>query len=227
MGMKFERLSKSIRAGFRSMSSPFGVLGTVLAAISTTNLVFTLFSIPVALHIQPVYASYIAYVHGLISHLVHWAGWTPPSWGKDLIVIYFLIGGFFMRSRGAEGIYDSKKSNSILAALRLVLQRRIVFPNGAIPAGSRMTVLYQESPGRAKRVLDTVLWPRVAMQYFDMPCVYFHEYSGTYQTFEADYTPGPRKEYLYDRRMVLAVQLLIVSCAVMVLCITNFLALNN
>ena len=67
--------------------------------------------------------------------------------------------------------------------------------------------MYKNSPTWLKKFMDVVLWPRVAIQYFNRPCVYRNTYNDSIQSFAAGYKPGGIKEFLYDRRIILGSKL--------------------
>ncbi|WP_150129666.1 hypothetical protein [Bosea sp. RAC05] len=203
----------------KAMNTWYSWLGVLVAGIAITNFMFSVTQLPLSTVVATLLKTYQAIVHGSIDWALYLFGWKLPGWIKDLIFIYFIIGGAFMRARQAEGIY-STHDTSFLYAFKGLYSRHNRDGSTSIQ-GAGLSVMYQRSPIWLKRAMDLLLWPRVARQYIKIPMVYFHEYSGTYQTFKANYTPGPRKVFLHDRRKLFFVHLFSAALVMIFIVIIN------
>lgn len=216
--MKYSRDSSFFSYLIGVANSWYAVFGAIVAGIAFANFVFSLLNINLSLVISTLLGTYKAIVHGGIDWVLSAFSWRLPDWAKDVIFLYGLAGGAFVRARAGEGIYPND-ATSVRKALRALLFRRD--EDGGVSLASPMTRMYQKSPKWLKAALDFTLWPRVAKQYFLRPMVYLNEYLGTYPTFSASYKPGSHKIFIYDRRKIF------IAHAVIILLVFSFIVIIN
>lgn len=222
----------SINHALTSMRGAFAILGLIVTTVAVLNFLYAIFAFPVSPVLRQLLDTYRAIVHGAFDWITWLFGFRIPGPLKDGLFLYGLAGGAFMRARVAEGIYDPVSPPARLPAIVRVLvwpkrsHGGIVVPGeGGISMKSRVGVAYSIAPTWLRRAFDFLLWPRVAIQYWSQPMVYFHEYGGTYQTFAAGYRPGGWKTFLHDRRIVFAVHAGVILLAVVAILVVNgFLA---
>lgn len=226
------RFAKSIRQARTAMFSWYGLAGTLVAGVALLNFVQQLLALNLDFIVEQLLVTYQAIVHGAIDWLtwplqLHFSGWF-----KDTIFLYVLTGGAFMRARLAEGIYLARKPQPVRVIAKFLLRPDREWGAVRIPGesglrtGSRLQIAYGVSPKWLQMAFDLLLWPRVARQYWTLPMVHFHEYGGTYQRFRSGYVPGPRKPFLYDRRLVFGAQLVgVLSVTAFILIINGFLVM--
>lgn len=214
------------------MKGAYAVLSIVVTIVAVLNFLHALFAFPLLPILRQLLDTYRAIVHGAFNWIVWPFGLRIPGPLADTLFLYGLAGGAFMRARIAEGIYDPVAHPAKLRSIMRVLvwpnrsHGGIVVPGeGGISTKPRIGVAYSIAPKWLRRVFDFLLWPRVAVQYWKRPMVHFHEYGATYQTFAANYRPGGRKPFLYDRRIILAIHISMILLAVLFILIVNgFLA---
>ncbi|MBK3842912.1 hypothetical protein [Paraburkholderia aspalathi] len=212
---------KSLLHALSSIKSWAAVLGILASSVALCNFLSTLLSVHLSAALATLLTTYKLLVHGAIDWILFPLGIKLPQWIKDAIFIYCIVGGAFMRARMREDVYaDPPKDASLLKSLKIVSKRVIVI-NGGIPMTGRMSVFYQVSPKWVRRVMDAVLWPRVARQYFARPMVHQNDYLGTFPSFPAGYKPGSYKVFLYDRRHVFYFQLAAAFAAVIFILVVN------
>lgn len=221
-------IERSLRQAGKSILSWQSLLGIIAAAVSILNFIHELLQFPLTIVVGHLLAAYEKVIHGAIDWLTLPLHLDIPGPIKDGLFLYCVIGGAFMRARIAEGIYlDQGRIKPLCTILRIVVWPKrslgcIVVPGErGLSTGGRIKVAYQVSPLWLRRVFDFALWPRVAIQYWMGPMVYFHEYGGTFQSFAPGYTPGPHKEFLYDRRLIFALQIGAVAAAVFCFFVLN------
>jgi hypothetical protein len=221
-------LKRSYVQARRSISSWYGALGTIVSVVAVLNFFEEIARLPFSFLLQQILATYQAIVHGAFDWILWPFGLKIPSAMKDIIFIYGVVGSSFMRSRMSENIYPDHSNIQPIGQIAKVLlfpERKlglIVVPGElGLSTDRRLVAAYSVSPEWLRRTFDFVLWPRVAAQYFRNPMVYFAEYSATFQTFPSDYTPGPRKEFKYDRRVVFLFQISAVFLVVLLILIVN------
>lgn len=208
---------QSILAGVRALRQWYNLFGVLAASVAISNFLFALLNLAPAVIIRELFFAYVFVFHGVIDLALFPFGLSLPGWTKDLLFLYAVLGGSFMRARASEGIYSDGSLKRAWYTLRTGKSAA-----GGLFLGSRLSSVWKESPRWLQRVLDFVLWPRVARQYFQQPMVYLHHYHGTHQTFAAGYKPGGWKTFLDDRRLVFLVQFCAVIIAVVALSVTSF-----
>lgn len=214
------------------MRDAYTILGMLVTIVAVLNFLHAIHAFPLIPIQRQLLETYEAIVHGAFNWITWPLGFRIPSPIKDVLFIYGLAGGAFMRTRMAEGIYGPVSHAARLSSIARVLIWPMRSHGGIVVTGelgvstkSRIGVAYSVAPEWLRRAFDFLLWPRVASQYWQEPMVYFHEYGGTYQTFAADYRPGGLKIFLHDRRLVFAVHAGMVLLSVFAILIINgFLA---
>jgi hypothetical protein len=222
---------RSLLQAKHSISNWYGMLGIIVASVAIVNFLHALSQFPIGAILRQLLDTYRAVVHGAID----WVTWPinlrVPATFKDLFFLYSVVGGACMRARMSENIYPDHDNVQPLSAIaRVILRPRrlqglVVTPGEiGLSTNNRMVVAYRIAPPWLRRAFDFLLWPRVVLQYWRSPMVYFAHYTATYQTFKAGYIPGPQKDFLYDRRLVLAFQVgAVVLTVFLVLIINGFL----
>lgn len=220
--MATEETRKSIQHALQSLASWASVLGIVVSAVAICNFIFSLATLPITATLSALLDTYRLIVHGLINWLLWPFGWKLPPWLTDVLFLYGVLGGAFMRARMREQVYPTVPAKaSLLRSLKIVCQRRVKLPDGSIPLGRRATIFYQESPQWVRRAMDAILWPRVARLYYSWPRVFRNDYLGTYPSFKVGYQPPKYKEFMYDRRHVFYMQLIAAIAATMFILVIN------
>jgi hypothetical protein len=212
------RLAQSIRQGFSSFNHWYGWLGVLVASVATANFVFSLTNLPLSASIISIISTYKAIVHAAFDWITLPFQFRIAGWAKDMIFLYCLIGGAFVRARLSERIY-SEHNQSVRNALWVLFSFPLKNVDGSFPLNTRFATVWQHSPQWMRSLLDFLLWPRVAIQYCRKPMVHENDYLGTYPTFPAGYQTS--KPFLYDRRVVFAIQLLAVMLGLFAIVVTN------
>lgn len=213
-------IRKSLLEGLKSLRDWYAIFGQIAAVVAVTNFVFSAFNLEAIFVLKAILNSYRDIVHGAISWLLYPFRLRIPWFANDFLFIYTLIGGSFMRSRASEGIYPDNGDAIFWSAVSALLFKKELGPGTSLNTG-RLYLTYKYSPDWLRRTMDFVLWPRVARQYFNQPCVYRNEHTTSIQTFAADYTPGGRKTFLFDRRFVFLVQVVCITAGVLAIVIIN------
>lgn len=211
-------LGKSIRQGLSSLNHWYGWLGVLVASVATANFIFSLTNLPISASIGALFSTYKAIVHVAFDWITLPFRFRIPGVVKDLLFLYGIVGGAFVRARLAENIY-TKRNQSLRNAIRVLLSFPLRDIDGGYPLNSRFAVFWQHSPNWLRCLLDFALWPRVAIQYWNRPMVHVNEYLGTYPTFPAGYKT--HKPLLYDRRIVFTIQLAAVLLGLFAILVTN------
>lgn len=224
--MKFDQFRKSLSEGYLSLKSWFAIFGLFAAIVSASNFVISVFNIGTHEFFEIVLNTYRGIFHGVINLILFPLKIKLPPYAKDLVVIYFLIGGSFLRARRAEGsIYLDGDNCSVKNAFLALLFGREPGNTKSLYSG-RGYLMYQYSPTWMRQTLDVLIWQRVLIQYWNRPRVFRNEYNGSIQSFSATYTPGGIKTFLYDRRVIFLVQALAVILGVIgVIVVNGFLGL--
>ncbi|CAH0356658.1 MAG: hypothetical protein WA085_05015 [Sphingobium sp.] len=220
---------RSLNEVWRSMSGIYNILGIVVAVVACLNFVNSLGHLHLSTILSSLLATYRAIVHGAINWVTLPFRIRLPGYVDDLLFLYVLIGGSFMRARASEIVYRGDwdpKSMWVIARILIWPERWngcIKIPGeSAIPLNSsRVSVAYSRSPAWFRRVLDMLLWPRVARQYWRRPRVFRNEYLGTFPSFEVGYQPGQQKIFIYDRRYMFAAQISAVLAASLFVVLIN------
>lgn len=215
-------------------ASFYNVLGIAVAALACLNFISAMIHFPLNEILKQVLATYQAIVHGAIDWLTYMLQFRLPGPLKDFLFIYGMIGGGFMRARmideGCKGSADHPKSLAVLGRILLWPHRTLglirVPGETGVSTERRLVAIYQNAPSWLRRAMDFLLWPRVALQFWRNPRVYKNEHLGTYSSFPANYTPGGRKVFVYDRRHRFYLQVgAMFTVVVLVIVVNGFLTL--
>lgn len=217
---------KSAKEALKSYSSWYGLLGAIVTVVSVCNFLFTLLHFPISLTLATLLSTYRFIVHGAFDWLMFLTPWRLLPATKDLIFLYGVIGGAFMRARMTDvRVADLDPESSVWRSIQFIMKREGYFSTDY--SGRKELVklslrsLYRFSPAWVRRAMDCLLWPRVAKQYWALPRVYQNDYLGTFPAFQVGYTPSHNKFFIYDRRYVFAAQLLIIFSAVAAILVVN------
>lgn len=208
---------KSIRAAF---ASTWAIAGAIAASVAAFNLVRNVFSINLSSVLTEVAHAYQGLIHVPIGWLVtalHWP--SPTPWIIDVVVVWLLLGGIVARS-----IWQLRKS---------AMSHHWFFPIADVVEG-KIKLLGSRTEGFLWRVMlqkpwaapmlfigSTVFWPSVVFSFFRWPQVHF--FAGTpadssitmfARRWRSTPNAWPAVRFLYDMRIVLGVQGLIVVTAV-------------
>jgi len=205
----------SIVAGVRgTFGTWYGIFGWLVAAVSLTNLLVALFTLPISSVLHTVLATYRTIFHTPIDWVSVPLHLNLPKWAKDVVILYGIVAGVFARIRMI-----------FLKTIRWSLLRQ--------------TASVQEKIG--KRVLDVVFplfWPLFIYHVFSRPFVGAVrsdgrqtrqvpdvELGGRWVHPATQYRGGEHVEVAYDERIVLMVQLALVFGAVAATVLVNAYAL--
>lgn len=220
---------KSLKHALRSAVTLVSLLGTVGTTIALLNFLTSLLTLSLSASFEAMLSAYKLLIHGAIDWLLFFVGVKLPLWAKDMIFIYLIIGGAFMRSRMRETVKAVPPKNaSLLKSLRIVCAPVVQRSDGTISSLGRMIDFYQESPFWVRRIMDILLWPRIAKRYFAKPRVFFNPNSGTHPAFSMHSDPGPYLVFVYDRRHIFYMQLFAaIAATLFALVIGGFSELPN
>lgn len=217
---------KSAKEAIKSYATWYGLLGAIVTTVSVCNFLYTLLHFPISLTLATLLSTYRFIVHGMLDWLMFLTPWRLLPVTKDVIFLYCMIGGAFMRARMTDvRVASVDPSSSVWRTIQFIMKGKGHF-SPDYPGQKELVVLsprtlYRYSPVLVRRAMDFLLWPRVAKQYWALPRVYQNDYLGTFPAFPVGYTPSHNKFFIYDRRYVFAVQLLIILGAVVAALVVN------
>ncbi|EIV8661272.1 hypothetical protein [Vibrio parahaemolyticus] len=213
------KLKKSINEARRTFNDGYSVVGIMVTVLSCTNFMFSLFNLERSDVLEVVLMTYESIVFGLIDWLTFPFNVTFPWYIKNIIFLYCIMGGAYLRTSNIENQGWEAKEGTIKSAVLAFLFKKTPGPGTPVFTG-RIYLTYLYSPRWLRMVMDYTLWPRYFRLEMAKPCVYISDFSGK-SSFKAGYTPGSHKVFQFDRRVVFLLQLSVVLLSTFMVIIVN------
>ena len=217
---------RSIKEALKIFMEWYGVIGFVFGVFAIINLCVSIYHIDLNEFIRSISRSYQIIAHTFVGWLFFWLPFSLPTFAKDVVVIWLIVGGAVARTQDR---FMRVRAYHLKETIHTALGRQS--PRDINPDTSPyFERIYNHSPRWFRILADILFWPRRVYNFFRRPFASVGK-TRKYTWYDinekkSDQEKSKQKEgYLddFDLRIVFFAQIfVIISTAIFVLALNTF-----